>query len=329
MRHEGAPLGGSEGFRASSLDELVSSLETVLRARCVRLPSPDGPVDALGNRFKLPASELWFCSYGTPLTLAFPESDYQRVQFRHAGAGATTVGGERVAVTDAQACLSTGGGVIEFGEGFQQFAWRIERDVLVRRLSALAGQPIVRPLEFGLTLDLATPRARALCQLLACLVGAIDGGGPHLALVLAELEQALIVSLLCTAQHNCRDLLEPVPRSAAPWQVRRVEEYIEANWHEPLDIERLVEVSGASARTIFRAFRQCRGYSPMEFAKRRRLEHAREMLRDGGAAATVTEIAFACGFNDLSHFSKEFLRAWGEPPSALLRRGRDTDQAAA
>jgi AraC-like DNA-binding protein len=31
-------------------------------------------------------------------------------------------------------------------------------------------------------------------------------------------------------------------------------------------------------------------------------------------------VALACGFNDVSHFSREFSKAFGEAPSAWLKR---------
>jgi transcriptional regulator GlxA family with amidase domain len=35
---------------------------------------------------------------------------------------------------------------------------------------------------------------------------------------------------------------------------------------------------------------------------------------------TVTSVAFLCGFNDVGHFSREFSKAFGEAPSAVLGR---------
>ncbi len=90
-------------------------------------------------------------------------------------------------------------------------------------------------------------------------------------LVLAEFEQALAVMFLHANQHNYSRLLQPPPRDLAPWQVRQAEEYIEANWQRAIVLEDLVDVTGVSAVELFRSFKKCRGYSPMEFANRVRL----------------------------------------------------------
>jgi transcriptional regulator GlxA family with amidase domain len=264
---------------------------------------------------------LWFCSYGSPISLKFGESNYLRLQFRHAGAGATRIDGDLTAVTAQQACISSAPAIIDFPDGFQQLVWRLDRDALVRKFSALTDRPASRAIEFASVLTLDSAAGEGLMSILRCMLGIIDRNASLSSqLVLREMEQALIVSLLSSGDHSHREMVEGVPPQLLPRQVRRVEEYIAANCNGPLDIEQLALVAGASVRSIYRAFRRHRGYSPMEFAKQRRLLGARSMLMDSGAQLTITQVALACGFNDVSHFSREFSRAFGEAPSALLKR---------
>jgi len=86
-------------------------------------------------------------------------------------------------------------------------------------------------------------------------------------------------------------------RDAGPWQVKRVEEYIEANLDAPFNIEQIAELTGISTRSIYRAFKRSRGYSPMQFARQRRLQQARRMPEGAGQVESVTSVAFRCGFN--------------------------------
>src|SRR5258708_7650092 len=72
----------------------------------------------------------------------------------------------------------------------------------------------------------------------------------------AELQRAISVALPCGNNHNCslrRDGRHP---DGAPWQLRRVEEYIESHWDQPIAIEALAIVANGSARSIFHSFRQ-------------------------------------------------------------------------
>ena len=168
---------------------------------------------------------------------------------------------------------------------------------------------------------MTTPQSSALRQILEALLQSIDlSAAGAMRLVLPELENALLVSLLCTAQHTYRDLLDRPTAGAAPWQVHRVESYIEANWDQPLTLENIVSATGASARSIFRAFKQSRCYTPFQFAKQLRLQRAERLLRCSDPPLNVTEVPVACGFADLSRFSKDFSSAFGEPPSKILDR---------
>jgi len=142
-----------------------------------------------------------------------------------------------------------------------------------------------------------------------------------------ELEQALAVSLLAAADHSQQALLGQRGGGAAPWQVRRAEDYIEAHWNRPISIEDLAAVTGTSARSLFRRFKEYRGCSPLDFAKRLRLRHAHRMLRAGDPGVSVTQVATECGFGDLGHFGKDYAKAFGELPSQTLQHGRQTKLA--
>lgn len=78
---------------------------------------------------------------------------------------------------------------------------------------------------------------------------------------------------LCAHRHNYSHLLEENTADAAPWQVRKAEEYIDANWQQPITLKDLAEVTGVSALSLFRTYKRARGYSPLEYAMRVRSRH--------------------------------------------------------
>jgi transcriptional regulator GlxA family with amidase domain len=51
-----------------------------------------------------------------------------------------------------------------------------------------------------------------------------------------------------------------------------------------------------------------------------RLRHAREMLGAGDPEASVTSVAFVCGFGNLGHFARDYRETFGERPSETLAR---------
>jgi len=281
----------------------------------VRLPPLSGDTPIVGRALQ---------GFGRPPlqhVTARIQGDYVGVQFAHTGAGRTFIGSTATSVNATQCCVSPAEALIEFPESFQQVAWRIDRDVLARKLVALIGVPLTRTLDFNSALAIDTLRVSSLSAILHCILVHLTQS--HLVghpFVLEELEQALIVSLLCNGEHNFRHLLDGDAPTAAPRQVRLVEDYIEANWEKPFRIEEMVAITGSSIRSIYRAFNSNRGYSPMEFVKRQRLIQACRLLQNPDSVMTVTRVAFACGFSDVSRFSKDFSKAYGESPSAVRNR---------
>jgi AraC-like DNA-binding protein len=319
------PLKAYPGFRAANLHQLGEMIREKLGARIIDVDDLQAPFEAAGNQCKLPSSEMRFCDYGIPITLGFPETDEVRIQFCMSGGGKTRLGDHIIPVTLESSCISSRPSEVYFGAGFSQIVWRVGKPALQKKLAALTGLPVSRPIEFDCGLDMTTTQP-PLCDILHSLLSAVDGGSPEASrLMVSELEGVLLTAVLCTAQHNYRGMLDRPVSEAGFWQVRRAEAYIEAHWNEPLTIDALAEATGTSGRSIYRAFKASRGYSPFRFAKDLRLRHAREKLaHPKDNAVTVTTIALACGFENVSRFSKDFSEAFGETPSAVLRRAKGT-----
>ena len=312
------PLQAHRAFTCTQADGLAEIVETALGATIDSLDAERSEISAEANYFALPNSGLWFCSYGVPLRLRFPDNDFVRIQFHHNGAGATCAGNEVVPITKSQACVTTGAVAIDFGAEFQQLVWRIPKETLVRKLAVLTGGPVSRDMQFDLAVDLEKPDSALMLRMLDCLVhAAATANGESAQIVLGELEQTLITAFLTGANRDFREHLQRPAPGLAPRQVRRAEGYIEENWDRPVSIDELAAVAGASARSIFRAFKQSRGYTPQEFARQVRLKHAHAMLLE--SESSMTEIALNCGFADSSHFSREYQRAFGQRPSELRR----------
>lgn len=186
----------------------------------------------------------------------------------------------------------------------------------------LTGRQPSRTLQVSIAGKWGDPAPRLFRHQLSLLLEALEANPPLPALLLNELEQSLIVTFLFCHLHNYSQLLDQDPKSLAPWQVRRVEAFIEANWDQPLTIEAMAASVSASARSVFHWFSKARGYSPMEFLRTTRLKQAQARLAQGHPDSTVTEIAYACGFGNLGHFSRAYAELFGELPSATLARAK-------
>lgn len=140
-----------------------------------------------------------------------------------------------------------------------------------------------------------------------------------------SLEDALIRLMLAVIPHNYAEQFNAPYSVAVPYYVRRVEKYIaeELDIEEPIPFEKLVEISGVSARSLHSGFRRFRNTTPMGYLKFVRLKHARKLLLEVEPNATsVTEIAMQSGFTHLSKFSSDYRTMFGELPSETMFRSR-------
>jgi AraC-like DNA-binding protein len=79
---------------------------------------------------------------------------------------------------------------------------------------------------------------------------------------------------------------------------------------------------GVSERLLRSLCAEHLGMSPTEYDRRRRMDLARRALRRGAdEVATVSKVASHHGFRDPGRFSINYRAAFGETPSATLRRG--------
>jgi len=89
---------------------------------------------------------------------------------------------------------------------------------------------------------------------------------------------------------------------------------IEAHADEPMSLADLAREAAMSPYHFLRTFRGMVGMTPHQFILHTRLHRAAVRLRQ--TADSVSAIAFAAGFNDLSTFNRRFARIMGLSPSA-------------
>lgn len=83
--------------------------------------------------------------------------------------------------------------------------------------------------------------------------------------------------------------------------------YIARNYHKPLTAENIAKASGLHPNYAMNLFRQAFGTTMTDFIVQHRLSHAQRLLLTTNE--TVTEIAFASGFQSLSRFNEAFKKS--------------------
>jgi AraC-like DNA-binding protein len=93
--------------------------------------------------------------------------------------------------------------------------------------------------------------------------------------------------------------------------------FIRDNHTTELSVEKVARQVAMSASHFAHRFRAVARVSPMRYLREVRLDRARDLLLQHGARAG--EVAAQVGFESPAHFTREFKRRFGAPPSQLLR----------
>jgi transcriptional regulator GlxA family with amidase domain len=119
---------------------------------------------------------------------------------------------------------------------------------------------------------------------------------------------------------TCRTVLtRPHYGGLAPWQIRRVTLYIDVHLSERIKCRELAGLVNLSVRHFTRGFAVSFGRSPHNYFLRKRMEHAKWLIKT--TSLTFAQIAIECGMVDQAHFCRTFLRIVGDRPSVWRRNG--------
>ncbi|WP_234047748.1 helix-turn-helix domain-containing protein [Chryseobacterium paridis] len=99
--------------------------------------------------------------------------------------------------------------------------------------------------------------------------------------------------------------------------------------YQPLDLSGLSQNSGLSERYIQKLYQANIGLSPAAFSAVTRFNRCLHLVLN--TQASLTSIAYECGYYDQAHCIKEFKRFTGIAPSEsrsfLIENGKDFQQA--
>ena len=116
--------------------------------------------------------------------------------------------------------------------------------------------------------------------------------------------------------------LRAAPAGVAPVDqayVTRVRGAIHRRLADPeFGVGELADAVSQDRSHLFRRVKQLFGESPSELIWRMRVEEGERLLTEG--SATVTDVAYAVGFNSLSHFCRRFQEAYGVTPATYRSR---------
>ena len=94
--------------------------------------------------------------------------------------------------------------------------------------------------------------------------------------------------------------------------------YIREHYMTEISLPMLARLHSITPDHLSRTFKKETGYGVSEYLTLVRLQKAEFMLKNE-PGRTVSEIAFACGFNDSNYFSDKFKKIYGVTPSSVRK----------
>ncbi|WP_375512850.1 AraC family transcriptional regulator N-terminal domain-containing protein [uncultured Nostoc sp.] len=103
--------------------------------------------------------------------------------------------------------------------------------------------------------------------------------------------------------------------------IARAVERLRKDFNEPIKIESIARELGMSVSGFHHHFKSVTAMSPLQFQKQLRLQEARRLML--GESLDATSAAYRVGYDDASHFNREYKRLFGAPPMRDVERLRE------
>ncbi len=163
-----------------------------------------------------------------------------------------------------------------------------------------------------------SPLDAALLDATVRILRLIDRPGEYR--VLAPLIVREIVYRLLTGP-QCGRLRHLATLGGQTHRMARAVEKLRQDFAKPLRIEDVARELGMSVSGFHAHFKAVTAMSPLQFQKHLRLQEARRLMLN--EALDAGEAGFRVGYDDQSHFSRDYKRHFGEPPMRDVERLRE------
>lgn len=107
-------------------------------------------------------------------------------------------------------------------------------------------------------------------------------------------------------------------------QIKKAQDFIRKNLVKTITLDELSKCAGASKYHFIRLFKAYLGETPLEYARRQKIEFALKRFRQD--SCPITDIAFELGFDSSSSFNKLFKKLTKLNPSEFRNLGKEQQE---
>lgn len=100
-------------------------------------------------------------------------------------------------------------------------------------------------------------------------------------------------------------------------RVNKIHEFLMKNYQDNVDLEEVAEVVHMAPASVCRFFKSATGLTVFEYLNKIKIDYSCKLLLN--TDLSVVNISYDCGFNNLSHFNKQFRKFLGQTPSQFRK----------
>ena len=105
-------------------------------------------------------------------------------------------------------------------------------------------------------------------------------------------------------------------------RINRIVQFVEKNYNRKISLEDVGEQVGMSASSVSRFFKKRTRHNFWDYLNGFRIDRAAQMMIE--TEHTISEISYACGFNNISNFNRVFRERVGTTPSDYRNKFKES-----
>jgi len=107
-------------------------------------------------------------------------------------------------------------------------------------------------------------------------------------------------------------------------RVNNIHEFLMNNYREEINLEEIAELVHLAPASVCRFFKSATGQTLFNYLNKIKVDYACNLLMN--TDLNIVDISFDCGFNNLSHFNKQFRKFMGKTPTQfrMLRQAQQS-----
>ena len=221
--------------------------------------------------------------------------------------------------------VKKGGAIVRqfFDKDFCMLGFFLTDDFIRRTMAEVEGRMVgVQKTDFKDTQVLRIKRTSVLTSYFNTMLHYFESGGNPINTLLELKFKELLINVISNHENaRLTYYFQSLSKHAKP-SLRKI---VEENYFYNLSLEEMARMCHRSLSTFKRDFKKIYRTTPGKWLQEKRLERAAVILHNENA--NITQVAFDCGFEDSSHFSRAFKKRFGESPLYYRNRIANTSRS--